>query len=113
MRADLDFVRLPGGTLTDVVETSVRTAVEFRRVEFTPEADADLDRWFDFLLDRAQTVEEAMRAYEGVEVIRMVVNSHLAITSFTLTSERRNWSSFSAPATSAKRNTTEVQQKAR
>jgi hypothetical protein len=27
------------------------------RGEFTPEADADLDRLFDFLLDRAKTVE--------------------------------------------------------
>ncbi len=30
------------------------------RVEFTPEALADLDRLFDFLLDRAETAEEAM-----------------------------------------------------
>ena len=35
------------------------------KVEFTPEADADLDRLFDFLLERAQTVEDAMRAYEA------------------------------------------------
>mgnify|MGYP003382663322 CR=1 FL=1 len=31
------------------------------RVEFTPEADAELDRLFDFLLERAETVEEAMQ----------------------------------------------------
>lgn len=52
-------------------------------VEFTPEADADLDRLFDFLLDRAQTVEEAMRAYGAVELIRMVANSHLSTTPFS------------------------------
>lgn len=53
------------------------------RVEFTPEADADLDRLFDFLLDRADTVEEAMRAYEAIEVIRTVVNSHLSTTPYS------------------------------
>ncbi len=53
------------------------------RVEFTPEADADLDRLFDFLLERAQTVEEAMRAHEAVEAIRTAANSHLATTPFS------------------------------
>ena len=53
------------------------------KVEFTPEADADLDRLFDFLLDRAQTVEDAMRAYEAVEVIRVVANSHLSTTPYS------------------------------
>ena len=53
------------------------------RVEFTPEADDDLDRLFDFLLDRADTVEEAMRAYEAIEVIRTVVNSHLSTTPYS------------------------------
>lgn len=53
------------------------------KVEFTPEADADLDRLFDFLLGRAQTVEDAMRAYEVVEVIRAVANSHLSTTPYS------------------------------
>jgi len=53
------------------------------RVEFTPEADADLDRLFDFLLERAQTVEDAMRAYEAVKVIRTVANSHLSTTPYS------------------------------
>ena len=53
------------------------------RVEFTPEANADLDRLFDFLLERAQTVEEAMRAHEAVEAIRTAANSHLATTPFS------------------------------
>lgn len=53
------------------------------RVEFTPEADADLDRLFDFLLERAQTVEDAMRAYEAVEAIRTVANSHLSTTPYS------------------------------
>jgi plasmid stabilization system protein ParE len=50
------------------------------RVEFTPEADADLDRLFDFLLDRAETVQEAMRACEA---IRTAAHSHLAITPYS------------------------------
>lgn len=53
------------------------------RVEFTPEAEADLDRLFDFLLDRAATVEEAMRAYEAVEAIRTAADGHLATTPFS------------------------------
>ena len=52
------------------------------KVEFTPEADADLDRLFDFLLESAQTVEEAMRAYEAVEVIRAAAKSHLSTTPY-------------------------------
>jgi plasmid stabilization system protein ParE len=53
------------------------------RVEFTPEADADLDRLFDFLLDRAETVEEAMRAHEAIEAFRTAANSHLATTPYS------------------------------
>lgn len=53
------------------------------RVEFTPEADADLNRLFDFLPERAETVEEAMRAHDAVQVIRTVANSHLATTPFS------------------------------
>lgn len=53
------------------------------RVEFTPEADADPDRLFDFLPERAETVEDAMRAHEAVEVIRTVANSHLSTTPYS------------------------------
>lgn len=53
------------------------------KVEFTPEADADLDRLFDFLLERAQTVEDAMRAYEAVDAIRTAANSHLSTTPYS------------------------------
>ena len=53
------------------------------KVEFTPEAEADLIRLFDFLLDRAETVEEAMRAFEAVELIRTVANSHLSMTPYS------------------------------
>ena len=44
LRADLDSVLLPGETLTDFVEASVRRAVEFRRVQtdFAARCDASL-----------------------------------------------------------------------
>ena len=53
------------------------------KVEFTPEADADLNRLFDFLLDRAETVEDAMLACEAVAVVREVVNRHLSMTPYS------------------------------
>ena len=44
LRADLDSVLLPGETLTEFVEESVRRAVEFRRVQtdFAARCDAPL-----------------------------------------------------------------------
>ena len=44
LRADIDSVLLPGETLTDFVEASVRRAVEFRRVQtdFATRCDASL-----------------------------------------------------------------------
>lgn len=44
LRADLDSVLLPGETLTDFVEASVRSAIEFRRVQtdFAARCDAAL-----------------------------------------------------------------------
>jgi plasmid stabilization system protein ParE len=53
------------------------------KVEFTPEAEADLDRLFDFLLDRAETVDDAMRAYQAIEALRIAANSHLSITPYS------------------------------
>ena len=41
------------------------------KVEFTPEADADLDRLFDFLLERAETVEEALRTYDASQPVKL------------------------------------------
>jgi hypothetical protein len=44
LRADLDSVLLPGETLTEFVEASVRRAIEFRRVQtdFAARCDASL-----------------------------------------------------------------------
>lgn len=54
LRADLDSVLLPGETLTEFVEASVRRAVEYRRVQ----------------TDFAARCEEALGAYErsGVSI---------------------------------------------
>lgn len=53
------------------------------KVEFTPEAEADLDRLFDFLLDRAETVDDAMLAYQAIGAIRTAADSHLSITPYS------------------------------
>jgi plasmid stabilization system protein ParE len=53
------------------------------KVEFTPEADEDLGRLFDFLLERALTLEGALRAYEAIEVLRVVAASHLSTTPYS------------------------------
>jgi plasmid stabilization system protein ParE len=53
------------------------------KVEFTPEADEDLGRLFDFLLERAQTVDDAMRAFEAVEALRAVATTHLSTTPYS------------------------------
>lgn len=53
------------------------------RVEFTPEALEDLDRLFDFLLDQAETAEDARRAFDAVEAIRVAANTHLSTTPFS------------------------------
>ena len=47
LRADLDSVLLPGETLTDFVEASVRNAVEFRRVQtdFSTRCNASLAQY--------------------------------------------------------------------
>lgn len=53
------------------------------KVEFTPEADEDLDRLFDFLLHRAETAEDAMLAYEALAVTREVASRHLSMTPYS------------------------------
>ena len=53
------------------------------KVEFTPEADADLDRLFDFLLEGAQAAEDVMRAYAAVEALGIAANSHLSTSPYS------------------------------
>jgi plasmid stabilization system protein ParE len=52
-------------------------------VRFSPEADEDLGRLLDFLLDRAATVDDLDRAAEAVEAIRSAVFSQLARTPYS------------------------------
>ena len=52
-------------------------------VEFTPGAEDDLVRLYDFLLDRAETLEELDVADEEVKVIRQAALSHLSATPYS------------------------------
>jgi plasmid stabilization system protein ParE len=52
-------------------------------VRLSPAAEADLERLFDFLLDRAETAEELDRAQVAIEAIRAAVQHRLAITPFS------------------------------
>ena len=52
-------------------------------VEFTQSAEDDLMRLYDFLLDRAKTLEELEVADEAVKVIRQAALSHLSTTPFS------------------------------
>ena len=47
-------------------------------VEFTQDAEDDLMRLYDFLLNRAETLEELDVADEAVKVIRQAALSHLS-----------------------------------
>ncbi|MBA4218025.1 MAG: type II toxin-antitoxin system RelE/ParE family toxin [Roseateles sp.] len=52
-------------------------------VEFTPGAEEDLGRLYDFLLDRAETLEELDLAEEAIQVIRQAALSHLSTTPYS------------------------------
>jgi plasmid stabilization system protein ParE len=52
-------------------------------VEFTKGAEDDLVRLYDFLLDRAQTLEDLDVADEAVKVIRQAALSHLSTTPYS------------------------------
>jgi plasmid stabilization system protein ParE len=52
-------------------------------VEFTPGAQDDLVRLYDFLLERAETLEELDVAAEAIQVIRQAALSHLSTTPYS------------------------------
>ena len=52
-------------------------------VAFTQGAEDDLMRLYDFLLDRAETLEELDVADEAVKVIRQAALSHLSTTPYS------------------------------
>jgi plasmid stabilization system protein ParE len=52
-------------------------------VELSPTAEADLERLFEFLLDRAETTEDLDRAQSALDAIRAITQQQLAITPFS------------------------------
>ena len=52
-------------------------------VEFTQGAEDDLVRLYDFLLNRAETLEELDLADEALKVIRQAALSHLSTTPYS------------------------------
>jgi len=52
-------------------------------VRLSPTAEADLERLFDFLLDRAETAEDLDQAQTAIDVIRAISLQQLAVTPFS------------------------------
>jgi plasmid stabilization system protein ParE len=52
-------------------------------VRFSAAADDDLERLFDFLLDRAETVEDLALAQAAIEAVRSVALIQLAATPYS------------------------------
>jgi plasmid stabilization system protein ParE len=52
-------------------------------VELSPTAEADLERLFEFLLDRAETPEDLDHAQAAIDAVRSVMQQQLAITPFS------------------------------
>jgi plasmid stabilization system protein ParE len=59
-------------------------------VELAPRAEADLERLFDFLLDRAETSEELDRAQAAIEAIRSTAQHRLAVAPFSFRKADQN-----------------------
>lgn len=52
-------------------------------VEFTPGAEEDLLRLYEYLLDRAETLEALDAADQALQVIRQAAQSHLSTTPYS------------------------------
>lgn len=59
-------------------------------VELSRTAQADLERLFDFLLDRAETTEDLDRAQAAIDAIRAAVQHRLAATPFSFRKAAQN-----------------------
>jgi plasmid stabilization system protein ParE len=59
-------------------------------VRLSPTAEADLERLFDFLLDRAETAEDLDGAQAAIEAIRTTARHRLAITPFSFRKAAQN-----------------------
>jgi plasmid stabilization system protein ParE len=52
-------------------------------VRFSAAADDDLERLFDFLLDRAETVEDLDQAQAAIDAVRSAALAQLAVTPYS------------------------------
>lgn len=52
-------------------------------VELSPTAEADLERLFELLLERAETTEDPDRAQAAIDAVRAVVQQQPATTRFS------------------------------
>jgi plasmid stabilization system protein ParE len=59
-------------------------------VLLSPTAEADLERLFDFLLDRAETPEDFDRAQGAIETIRATARHQLATTPYSFRKAAQN-----------------------
>ena len=59
-------------------------------VEFAPTAEADLERLFDYLLDRAETSEQLDSAQAAIDAIRASVQHGLGVTPFSFRKAAQN-----------------------
>jgi plasmid stabilization system protein ParE len=59
-------------------------------VEMTPTAEADLERLFDFLIDRAETTEEFDRAQAAIDAVKATAQHRLAITPYSFRKAAQN-----------------------
>ena len=59
-------------------------------VELSPAAEADLERLFEFLIDRSETTEDLDRAQAAIDAIRAAAQHRLAITPFSFRKAAQN-----------------------
>ncbi|MFT4193426.1 type II toxin-antitoxin system RelE/ParE family toxin [Ottowia sp.] len=52
-------------------------------VRFSAEAEEDLDRLLDFLLDRARTLEDLELAQAAIDAVRVAAQKQLAVTPYS------------------------------
>ena len=59
-------------------------------VQLSPTAEGDLERLFEFLLDRVETIEDLDRAQTAIDAIRATAKHRLAITPFSFRKAAQN-----------------------
>jgi plasmid stabilization system protein ParE len=59
-------------------------------VQLAPAAEADLERLFDFLLDKAEASEDLDRAQAAIDAVRSAAQHRLAVTPFSFRKAAQN-----------------------